>query len=55
MLSKETGEGYDRTALRIGTTPAYDEYGLIMVFGDIDDGVGYTVWVGRCVGVFMGW
>ncbi len=55
MMTKEQHEEYDRAALRVGVTPVYEEDGLIMVFGDIDDGEGYTIWKGRCVGVFMGW
>ncbi len=54
-LTQAQHDRYNRIAQSIGVTPAYEEDGTLMVFGDPDDEDSYTVWEGRCAGVFMSW
>ncbi|TFK85715.1 hypothetical protein K466DRAFT_600924 [Polyporus arcularius HHB13444] len=54
-LTQAQHDRRNRAARAIGATPAYEEDGTLVVFGDRDDDDSYTVWEGRCRGVFMGW
>lgn len=55
VLSQSQHDRFNRIARSIGVTPAYDEDGTLLVFGDPEGGDAYTVWEGRCVGVFITW